>query len=62
MREETGYSELDVIIDIGQQVVEFDHDGQGYVRTEHYFLMAPREPISGAKPSLIRFGLAGTRR
>ena len=38
-REESGYAELAVICDLGSLVVEFDHGGHHYVRTERYFLM-----------------------
>jgi hypothetical protein len=40
--EESGYSEIEVITDLGEQLVEFDHDGRHFVRTERYFLMATR--------------------
>ncbi len=39
-REESGYADLAAVRDLGCRVVEFDHAGQHYVRTEHYFLMA----------------------
>jgi 8-oxo-dGTP pyrophosphatase MutT (NUDIX family) len=37
--EETGYRDLEIVADLGSQVVEFDYQGKHYVRTEHYFLM-----------------------
>ena len=37
--EETGYSDLEIVADLGESEVEFDHNGDHYVRTEHYFLM-----------------------
>jgi HAD superfamily hydrolase (TIGR01509 family) len=40
VREESGYENLEVIADLGTQVVEFDHSGRHVVRTEHYYLMA----------------------
>jgi 8-oxo-dGTP pyrophosphatase MutT (NUDIX family) len=36
--EESGYCDLQVLADLGAQVVEFDYEGAHYVRTEHYFL------------------------
>lgn len=44
VREETGYAEVDITVDLGEQVVEFDHDGLHCVRTERYFLMTLRDP------------------
>ncbi len=37
--EESGYVELEIAADLGNSLVEFDHDGRHYVRNEHYFLM-----------------------
>jgi 8-oxo-dGTP pyrophosphatase MutT (NUDIX family) len=45
--EETGYSALAVVTDLGEQIVEFDHEGRHYVRTERYFLMELRNPEDG---------------
>ena len=42
--EETGYSALSIVADLGEHVVEFDHEGSHYVRTEHYFLMELSNP------------------
>lgn len=47
--EEAGYSGLEVIANLGEQLVEFDHDGRHFVRTDHYFLMVPRDPEQGPK-------------
>jgi 8-oxo-dGTP pyrophosphatase MutT (NUDIX family) len=38
--EESGYCDLEVLADLGNQVVEFDFDGAHYVRDEHYFLVS----------------------
>lgn len=38
-QEESGYSDLEVLVDLGQALVEFDYAGDHYLRTEHYFLM-----------------------
>ena len=38
--EESGYSDLQIVADLGEQLVEFEHDGDHYRRTEHYYLMA----------------------
>jgi len=42
--EETGYSELIVVADLGEQMVEFDFEGRHFARTEHYFLMKLKDP------------------
>jgi 8-oxo-dGTP pyrophosphatase MutT (NUDIX family) len=38
--EESGYAGLILGDDLGEQIVEFDHRGKHYVRTERYFVMA----------------------
>jgi 8-oxo-dGTP pyrophosphatase MutT (NUDIX family) len=38
--EESGYCDLEILADLGNQVVEFDYAGAHYVRDEHYFLLA----------------------
>ena len=38
--EESGYDDLLVQADLGEQIVEFDYKGKHVVRTERYFLMA----------------------
>ena len=38
--EESGYCDLEILADLGNQVVEFDYSGAHYVRDEHYFLVA----------------------
>jgi ADP-ribose pyrophosphatase YjhB (NUDIX family) len=40
--EESGYCDLEILADLGNQVVEFDYSGAHYVRSEHYFLVALR--------------------
>lgn len=37
--EESGYHDLAIVADLGSQVVEFDHQGEHFIRTEYYFLM-----------------------
>jgi 8-oxo-dGTP pyrophosphatase MutT (NUDIX family) len=37
--EESGYADLEVVADLGHQVVEFDYQGVHVVRDETYFLM-----------------------
>lgn len=37
--EESGYADLEVVADLGSQVVEFAYKGDDIVRVEHYFLM-----------------------
>jgi 8-oxo-dGTP pyrophosphatase MutT (NUDIX family) len=40
--EESGYADLEVIADLGEQTVEFDVGDQHTVRNEHYYLMQLR--------------------
>ena len=37
--EESGYADLEVVADLGRQVVEFDYQDAHIVRDEHYFLV-----------------------
>ncbi len=37
--EESGYADLEIIHDLGRQVVEFDYKGRHVVRDERYYLM-----------------------
>ncbi len=37
--EETGYAELEIVADLGERVIEFDHEGRHIRRGEHYFLL-----------------------
>jgi len=43
--EESGYCDLEILADLGNQVVEFDYSGAHYVRSEHYFLVALRSDM-----------------
>jgi ADP-ribose pyrophosphatase YjhB (NUDIX family) len=40
--EESGYTDLEVIADLGEQTVEFDAYDQHTIRHEHYYLMRVR--------------------
>ena len=37
--EEAGYDDLEIVADLGSQLVEFDYKKTQYIRTEHYFVM-----------------------
>ena len=37
--EESGYADLEVLADLGHQVVEYDYQGVHVVRDEYYYLM-----------------------
>jgi 8-oxo-dGTP pyrophosphatase MutT (NUDIX family) len=37
--EETGYRDLRIVTDLGQQMNEFDYQEEHFIRQEHYFLM-----------------------
>ncbi len=49
--EESGYDDIDVVADLGEQDVEFDVDDRHIIRHEHYFLMRLRSPRQAARPS-----------
>lgn len=49
--EESGYSDLVIVDDLGSQVVEFDYQGQHYIRTEYYFLMALASETQVERPT-----------
>lgn len=38
--EESGYTELEIVADLGTQHVEFKDEGRRVVRVEHFFLMS----------------------
>lgn len=40
--EESGYADLEIVADLGSQVVEFDLAATHIIRTEHYFLLRLR--------------------
>lgn len=40
--EETGYEDLEIVVDLGEQLVEFDYQADHYRRRERYFLMRLR--------------------
>ncbi|HHY55009.1 MAG TPA: NUDIX domain-containing protein [Chloroflexi bacterium] len=37
--EESGYADLEILEDLGSQVVKFNFQGDDFIRTERYFLM-----------------------
>jgi 8-oxo-dGTP pyrophosphatase MutT (NUDIX family) len=41
--EESGYTDLEIVADLGSQIVGFERDGKQHERTERYFLMQPSE-------------------
>ena len=47
--EESGYTDLEVIADLGEQTVEFDVDDQHTIRHEHYYLMRLRSTRQEAR-------------
>ena len=40
--EETGFDDLDIVADLGTQVVEYDYKGDHYIRQETYYLLSLR--------------------
>lgn len=48
LQEESGYAGARVLADLGVQIVEFDHDGRHWVRTERYFLATLKDPVREA--------------
>ena len=49
--EESGFSDLVIVADLGSELVEFDHQGQHYRRTEYYFLMALQGETQVERPA-----------
>jgi len=49
-QEETGYGDLEIIADLGEQLITFFFDGKRVERTEHYFLMQTRTPRREQRP------------
>lgn len=63
--EESGYDDLEILDDLGSQVVRFTFQGNDFIRTEHYFLMrlvsprtTPRNPKDEAQFTPIWLPLA----
>ena len=46
-REESGYTNLVVVGNLGTQIVEFNHKGRHIIRAERYFLMVLDDSSSG---------------
>ncbi len=49
--EESGYSDLTIVADLGSQQVAFAHQGQQYMRTEYYFLLALQSEAQIERPA-----------
>lgn len=63
--EESGYNDLEILDDLGSQVVRFTFQDNDFIRTEHYFLMrlasprtTPRNPKDEAQFTPIWLPLA----
>ncbi len=50
-QEESGYADLQILADLGSQVVTFQHHGQQYIRTEFYFLMTLQSEAQVVRPT-----------
>jgi 8-oxo-dGTP pyrophosphatase MutT (NUDIX family) len=48
--EESGYVDLEIIADLGTQVVEFDTSKEHTIRHEHYYLMRLQSPQQVPRP------------
>jgi 8-oxo-dGTP pyrophosphatase MutT (NUDIX family) len=42
VREEAGYADLEILADLGEQMVAFAHEERAILRIEHYYLMEIR--------------------
>lgn len=49
--EEAGFADLALLADLGSRPVEFDHQGDHFIRDEHYFLMTLRSPQRSPRPA-----------
>jgi 8-oxo-dGTP pyrophosphatase MutT (NUDIX family) len=54
--EETGYADLEIVVDLGERVIEFERNARTVRRAEHYYLMrtlsdhqVPRTPKDEAQ-------------
>jgi ADP-ribose pyrophosphatase YjhB (NUDIX family) len=50
VREETGYIDIDIMDNLGEQLVAFQYDGRQIQRTETYFLMRTRSKEQCSRP------------
>lgn len=48
--EESGFGDLRVLADLGNNQVEFDYNNEHYIRDEHYFLMGLNSARRSAQP------------
>lgn len=48
--EESGYADLEILGDLGSGRVEFEYEGDYYIRDQHYFLMALRSDARRKRP------------
>lgn len=49
--EEAGFTDLEILADLGNRTVEFDYKDDHYVRDEHYFLMNLRSAAQRERPA-----------
>ena len=49
--EESGYSDVDIVHDLGEQLVAFQYEGKQIQRTEYYFLMRTRSEQQLPRPA-----------
>ena len=48
--EETGYDDIELVLDLGEQLIAFPFEGKIVLRTEHYYLMRARSEHQIARP------------
>ncbi|MBN1486271.1 MAG: NUDIX domain-containing protein [Anaerolineae bacterium] len=49
--EESGYGDLELLTDLGEQLVAFNYNGRAIQRTEHYYLMVIRSKTTTERPA-----------
>jgi 8-oxo-dGTP pyrophosphatase MutT (NUDIX family) len=49
--EETGYSDLAIVADLGSRIVRYEYQQAVYARTEHYFLLRKLSDAQQPRPS-----------
>jgi 8-oxo-dGTP pyrophosphatase MutT (NUDIX family) len=49
--EEAGFTDLEIVDDLGNRVVEFDYGNDHYIRDEQYFLMNLRSTAQSQRPA-----------
>jgi 8-oxo-dGTP pyrophosphatase MutT (NUDIX family) len=50
VREESGYADLNIVADLGEQIAEYENNGTHTIRNDHYFLLELRGSTQVERP------------